>query len=147
MKLTKELISTIIAKKPIQLTKDQCIAVFKLLGLQIKEFQDNRDNSNGSSISFEIHHKRQYIINVDAGLARAISFNNEWVNFGEGCHGVSMPVENVGELLAITVNFFIEKLHIKYDGPEYSEDRFYEYENVDELQQLLEHLQELLSRD
>ena len=146
MKLTKEIIEKIVKKRPVEILKDEAIALFKLFGLQIKEFKEfiNDDNSLWQT-SFEIHHKRIYIINVDAGLAKAISFNNEWINFGDGCHGLSMPVENVGELVALTLNFFIEKLRVKYDGTEYDEDTFWEYEDAQEVSNLLDYTQEILS--
>lgn len=150
-KLTNSDIDAILSKKIVDTTKDELMAIFKLLGLQIKEYSridkaaTEEDKKPYSSCRFEVNYKRNFIIGIDAeSSSRLVSFNNEWVNFGDDCHGVSMGIADIRELMLITVNMFVEKLCREYDGPEYREDEDSEYGSLAELQGLLEHLQSAL---
>lgn len=147
LKLNKELIKTILTARVIDCTEEEVKAIMKMFGFQIKEFKllyDKESPAKINAMTFEIHHKTKYVIAVYADLSKVIEFSNEWVNFGEGASGMVMPLANVGELIMITLNLFVEKLHIRYDGPEYNEDRDREYANVDEVQELLEYAQSII---
>jgi|GEM_PF-4218806 len=144
IKLTKKDVKTILRKKIMDCSKDELYAIFKILGLQIKEWRENKE---GELASFEVHHRMQYIIDVEPEKnVRAVSFNNEWVNWGGGTSGLCMGIEDVGELMLIILNLFVEKLHIRFEGPRYTEDGDREYENMEEMQGLLETLQKFISK-
>jgi len=149
IKLTNERIDDIVGQKVYYATKENLAAVFKLLGLRIKEYS-RTDRGVGSteefhSCSFEIHYKREFIIGLEAdSSSRVISYNNEWVNFGDGCDGVAIPTEDVKEMLLTVLNLWVDKLCRGYDGPEYNEKRDGEYDGMEEAQGLLDHLTDVL---
>lgn len=120
-KLTKEDIKKIIPSNPIAVSEEDLKAIFKLFGLQIKEYREGKDQGINKSTCFEIHHKREFIIEADVDRSKTISYGNEWVNWGEAGSGVAIPTPTVGNLILTVINFFIDKLHVRHDGPEYSE--------------------------
>lgn len=154
-KLTKEKISEILTKKIANCTKEELAAITKLFGLQVKEFSsyryppDSADKpSQNSSVYFELHHKREYVVNVSADTtSRIVSYGNEWVNWGECSTGVAIPTDNIGQVINNTIGFFMEKLRVHFDGPEFVERRDYEYGSVEEMQELLEYAQSVMTKE
>lgn len=146
LKLTKELIKSIVNKKVAECTKEEITAILKMFGFSVKEYTSRppKEGYKVPSVNFEIHYKRNYIIEVSADGASAISYSNEWVNFGEGTDGLCMPTENTGTLILLMVNFFVPKLLPNYDGPEYNEHRDYEYESIEEVSSLFDCLKDEL---
>ena len=99
----KDEIKALLLKQPSDLTKDELSDLFSILCLNIKEYEKFDRN-----ISFEIHFSRTYLIQVvyPIGLG-CMSFRNEYLNFSEGCSGVSMSkLNNTAELINIFLNMF-----------------------------------------
>lgn len=106
-KLTKEQVKEVLNKRPCELTHEELTFIFYIFSFQVKEYYSGENN-----ISFEIHFERTFIIRVNYPKEKGLmSFNNEFVNFGEGCHGTAMPrAKDTGELIRLFVNMFYDNL-------------------------------------
>lgn len=129
MKLTSEQIKNIMQEKPLMWGELEIREILSILGLTVKEFFQ-------AGLSpfkrFEIHHKRFYLFKVEIDDTRCVSFNNEYVNFGDDCSGVSFGgVDTVKDLLQLIVPM-VSKMDINFDGQvsfnpdesEYTEEEF-----------------------
>lgn len=99
----KDEIKALLLKQPSDLTKDELSDLFSILCLNIKEYEKFDRN-----ISFEIHFRRTYLIQVVYPLHRGImSFRNEYINFDDGCSGISIArLNNTAELINIFLSMF-----------------------------------------
>ena len=106
-KLTKEQVKEALIKHPDELSKEELAFIFYIFSFHIKEYYSGEEN-----ISFEIHFERTFIIRVNHPKGKGLmSFRNEFVNFGEGTHGISMPrTKNTGDFLKIFFNMFYSTL-------------------------------------
>lgn len=106
-KLTKEELKTALEKLPTELTKEELSFIFDCLSFQIKEYYSGVHN-----ISFEIHFERTFIIRVQYPKEKGtMSFNNEFVNFGEGTHGIATGrAKDTLELVNLFINMFYDNL-------------------------------------
>lgn len=74
-----------------------------------------------------------------------MSFSNEYVNMGDGCHGVIMgTVNNTADLLKIFINMFYDNL-LKQANYEllYNEEAS-QFESLEQAQEYLEYAQSIL---
>ena len=93
--ITKEQVKEILTKNPAGITKEELKFVFGIFCLSIKEYEKSEHN-----LWFEVHFKRIYIAQIRYGIKGGMSFSNEYVNMGDGCHGVTMgTVNNTADLL------------------------------------------------
>lgn len=149
LKLTKEKVKEILTKRVNDCSKEELQAILKLFGLQVKEFsriEYPKEIGAGVSLSFEVHHRMQYIIEAQTDNSKMISFGNEWVNFGDGSSGAAMGLDNVGDFILIVINLWIDKLRIDYEGPLYDEQKDREYDSMKELSELLDYAKEIMTK-
>ena len=143
MKLTNELINSILRKRVVDCEREELEAVLYLFGCTVKEFS-KKDCTGGvendkkyTRISFEIHHRYFFIMEISGDSTnRILSYHNQY--FFE--MGYAIPTENVAVVLGGVFNMFLPKMPIQYEGPVYDEDNDNDYK-LEELQLLLEHLQ------
>jgi antitoxin component of RelBE/YafQ-DinJ toxin-antitoxin module len=143
MKATKELISEVLRKRIAACTKEELSAVLKLVGLSVKEYSSiemmGEIGQYYTQTSFELHHRIYYCMGIEGQTnIRSYSYHNEWLQE----NGYSIPTENVAEMINIMLNMWIPRLPFDFEGPEYNEIRDYEYDSVEELKELLNHLQQ-----
>lgn len=123
-KLTNEQVKELLSKKPHEMTKDELCFLFEIFCFQIKEYYLHENN-----ISFEIHFKTRFLIRVNFPIKPGMmSFNNEFIDFGEETSGISMtPTENIGKLINIFFNMFYNNLlkTVEYDGYYNAEDSIF----------------------
>lgn len=104
--ITKEQVKEILTKNPAEITKEELKFVFGIFCLSIKEYEKSEHN-----LWFEVHFERIYIAQIRYGIKGGMSFSNEYVNMGDGCHGVAMgTVNNTADLLKIFINMFYDNL-------------------------------------
>lgn len=74
-----------------------------------------------------------------------MSFSNEYVNMGDGCHGVAMGrVNNTADLLKIFINMFYDNLLKQANyAPLYNEETS-QFESPEQAQEYLEYVQSIL---
>lgn len=74
-----------------------------------------------------------------------MSFSNEYVNMGDGCHGVAMgTVNNTADLLKIFINMFYDNLLKQANyAPLYNEETS-QFESLEQAQEYLEYVQSIL---
>lgn len=139
--MNKEEIKSALAKKPTELSKEQLSELFGIFCLQIKEFRIGK-----STMSFEIHFKRTYLIEVSYPLAAGfMSFRNEFVSFSEGSHGISMGrTDNTADLIKIFINMFYKNLLIDADYSPYYNEETSLYSSAEEAQEYLEYVQSII---
>lgn len=135
-KLTKEQVKELLSKKPHEMTKDELCFLFEIFCFQIKEYYLHENN-----ISFEIHFKTRFLIRVNFPIKPGMmSFNNEFIDFGEKTSGISMtPPKNTGKLINIFLKMFYNNLLqiVEYEVYYDSEDsKFSSFEEADEYLQL-----------
>jgi hypothetical protein len=107
---TKEDLRRILNTAPIKIHDDELKSLFQMIGLKVKELHTG---FGGKETSFELHHRRLYIIRITVNTSRSVSFHNEYINFGEegGVHGVAVGgIDTVKELLRVLLTMFIKKL-------------------------------------
>lgn len=141
MKATKELIGQVLRKRIAACTKEELDAVMRLIGFSVKEYSsiDIKGRDGQRQTRFELHHQIYYCMEISGETdVRAYSYHNEWLQK----NGYSIPTENVAEMINIMVNMWVPRLPFNFEGPQYDEDRDYEYDSVEEMQGLLEHLQQ-----
>lgn len=80
--ITKEQVKEILTKNPAGITKEELKFVFGIFCLSIKEYEKSEHN-----LWFEVHFERIYIAQIRYGIKGGMSFSNEYVNMGDGCHG------------------------------------------------------------
>ena len=135
-KLTKEQLKELLSKKPHEMTKDELCFLFEIFCFQIKEYYLHENN-----ISFEIHFKTMFLIRVNFPIKPGMmSFNNEFIDFGEKTSGICMtPPENIGRLFNIFFGMFqsnslqTAEYEIYYDS---QDSKFSSFEEADEYLQL-----------
>jgi hypothetical protein len=131
MKLTIEELKDILSKKPILTNEAEINEAFALLGFKLKEY-----NKAGLSQfqRYEVHHRRTYLIKVEVDESRCLSLSNEYIDFSDGCHGVSFGgIDTVTQLIQ-TVILIAQKVDRTYTGQisfnedesEYTEQEFME---------------------
>jgi hypothetical protein len=131
MKITSEQIKNVLQEKPIMWGESDIREILSILGLTVKEFFQA---SLSEFKRFEIHHKRFYLFKVEIDNSRCVSFNNEYVNFGEGCHGISFGgTDTVKDLIQLIVptcskmdKNFDGQISFNPDESEYTEEEFME---------------------
>jgi hypothetical protein len=113
MKITTEELTQILAAKPVQANELELKEVFALLGFKLKEYSKA---SLSPFQSFEVHYRRTYLFKLEVDDTRCLSLSNEFINFGDGCHGMSFGgVDTVKEVIQ-TVILMAQKLNSGYDG-------------------------------
>lgn len=135
-KLTREQLRAALNKRIIDCSEDELRFMFHVLYFDLKEFYQETDR-----VRFEVHFKRAYVMRIEAGNG-PLSFNNEWIDFGEGSTGVSIGITySVGEIITIFLNMFGDNIlrHINY-GLEYN-DNWSIFDSQEEAQSFLEVLQ------
>lgn len=139
--MNKEEIKSALAKKPTELSKEELSELFGIFCLQIKEFCVGK-----STMSFEIHFRRTYLIQVSYPLAAGLmSFRNEFVNFSEGSSGVSMGrSDNTADLIKIFINMFYKNLLVDADYSPYFNEETSAYSSAEEAQEYLEYVQSII---
>lgn len=141
MKATKELIGEVLRKRIAACSKEELDAVLRLIGFTVKEYRssDIKGRKGQKQTSFELHHQYYYCMRISGDTdVKAYSYHNEYLQE----NGYSIPTENVSELIAIMVNMWVPRLPFNFEGPQYDENRDYEYDSVEEMQTLLGYLQE-----
>lgn len=132
MKLTPELLKDILKQHPINWTEEETKEVLPLLGLTAKEYYHHAAGGARSTRRFEVHCRRTYLVRVHINTSRCVSFNNEYINWGESLSGVSFGgVDTVLNLLQLTITM-ANKVDHSYDGnisfnpeeSEYTENEF-----------------------
>lgn len=106
-KLTKEQVKELLSKKPHEMTKDELCFLFEIFCFQIKEYYLHENN-----ISFEIHFKTMFLIRVNFPIKSGMmTFNNEFIDFGEKTSGICMtPPKNTRKLFQIFFGMFQSNL-------------------------------------
>lgn len=140
-KLTKVEMKAAFSKSPDQLSKEELSFLFYIFSFQIKEYYSGKNN-----ISFEIHYERTFIVRVHYPIDKGLmSFNNEFVNFGEGCHGISMPrVKDSGELIKLFINMFYKTLLSEADYTAYYDEEESLFSSEEETTEYLQLAQSLI---
>jgi hypothetical protein len=113
MKLTIDQLKEILSQKPVRADESDIREVFSLLGFKLKEY-------NRAGLShfqrYEVHYRRNYLVKVEVDVSRCLSLSNEFIDFGEGCKGVSFGgIDTVKELIQ-TVIVMVTKIDRSYTG-------------------------------
>lgn len=146
-KATKQLISEVLRKRIADCSKEELSAILKLVGFTVKEYsatqinskEDDRLGVQRKSVYFEIHHRYFYCMGIQAeSLVKICNYHNEYLQK----NGYAIPTENVGELIQFMLNMWVPKFPFEFEGPEYNERIDVEYDSIEELQELLGHLQQ-----
>lgn len=139
--ITKEQVKEILAKNPGEITKEELRFIFGIFCLSIKEYEKSKHN-----IWFEVHYGRTYIAQIRLGLtAGGMSFRNEYVNMGDGCHGVTMrKADTISDLLKIFINMFYDNLLKEANYEVFYDERTSQFDSLEEAQEYLEHVQSLM---
>lgn len=137
--ITKEQVKEILTKNPAGITKEELKFVFGIFCLSIKEYEKSEHN-----LWFEVHFERIYIAQIRYGIKGGMSFSNEYVNMGDGCHGVTMgTVNNTANLLKIFINMFYDNLLKQANyAPLYNEETS-QFESLEQAQEYLEYVQSI----
>lgn len=135
-KLTKEQVKELMSKKPHEMTKDELCFLFEIFCFQIKEYYLHENN-----ISFEIHFKTRFLIRVNFPIKPGMmSFNNEFIDFGEEASGISMtPPENTKKIFQRFFGMFHDFLikEVRYNAYYVPESSiFSSFKEADEYLQL-----------
>lgn len=138
-KLTKDELIQALNKNLMECSENEIRFVFDVFNLTLKEghFHDN------FGLRFEIHFKRTFIVRVVTNSSKTLSFENEYVNFGEGAHGIAMgKVETLAETLVVFINMFTPNLlqHAEYNIN--FEEEHSLFENLEEAQDYLKTIQD-----
>jgi hypothetical protein len=140
MKLTTTELIGILEQKPVLAHEMEIKEVFALLGFKLKEYYKA---ALSAFQSYEVHYRRTYLVKVQVDDSRCLSLSNEYIDFGEGCHGVSYGgVGTVKELLQ-TVILMAQQLRSDYRGVAYFNEEESEY-TESEYRELIETLNEKL---
>lgn len=116
-KLTPEALTDILNRPVTQSSEEELKATFNVLGFKLKEFYTRTEENKVVSMSFEVHFKRTFVIEVESeSRHRLHTFSNEYVNFGDGTSGVSMAVDNVKNVIQVVINVFCSLMRVPYDG-------------------------------
>lgn len=138
---SKEEVRALLMKKPNELTKKELSMLFSIFCFHIKEY-----NAGSHNISFEIHFRRIFIIEIRYPIgAGTQSFNNDFVNMGDGLHGIATAKSSsTAELIAIFINMFYENLLIKARYEPYFDEDISQFKSQEECQQYLEWAQQAI---
>ncbi|MBD8349373.1 hypothetical protein [Dysgonomonas sp. HGC4] len=138
--MNKEEIKIAINKKPSELSKEELSELFGVFSLQIKEYCKSEQN-----VQFEVHFKRTFILRVQYPIEKGImSFNNEFVDFGEDTHGISMGrADNMIELFNIFFNMFDDNLLSKVKYHIFFNEESYLYDSEEEHIKTFKYVQSL----
>ncbi len=139
--MDKTEIAQALAKRPSELTKEQLCELFSVFFFDIKEYDLKKND-----LYFEIHFKRTYLIQVVYPVVNGMmSFRNDFINFSDGCHGVSMQrAKDTGELLRVFINMFYQNLLADAGYECYFDEENSQYASKEEAQEALEYIQSLL---
>lgn len=138
----KEEVKDLLLKQPGDLTKDELSDLFSMLCFKIKEYEIFDRN-----ISFEIHFRRTYLIQVEYPLHRGtMSFRNEYLNFEDGCSGISMTrLNNTAELITIFLNMFVDNILKEAEYSIFYDEDTSDYSSEDEAQAHLKMFQQAMN--
>jgi len=139
---SKEEVKALLMKKPNELTKEELSLLFWIFCFHIKEYESGSDE-----ISFEIHFRRIFIIEIEYPIGAGMqSFHNDFVDMCDGLHGISMgKSSSMAELITIFINMFYESLLLKARyGPYFDEDISL-FKSPEEAQEHLEWAQESIN--
>lgn len=139
--MNKQEIKEALSKKPTELSKTELEILFGIFSLHIKEYYIGENN-----MSFEIHFERTFIIRVHYPIVNGfMNFNNEFVNFGDGCHGISMSnSKDTGELLKVFINMFYDTLLNQAHYAVCFDEESSSYSSIEEMQEYVEYVQSLI---
>ncbi len=141
-KLTKEQVKELLSKKPHEMTKDELCFLFEIFCFQIKEYYQHENN-----ISFEIHFRTMFLIRVNFPIKPGMmSFNNEFIDFGEGASGISMtPPENIGRLFKIFFGMFQSNLLQTAEYEMYYDSQDSKFSSLEEAVEYLELAKDIIT--
>ena len=138
-KLSKEKLIEALHKPIMECSEEEIRFVFHIFGFNLKEACFNDD----IGMNFEVHYKRVYIVRVVCTLSHLLSFENEYIDFGDKTHGISMGhTETLAETMVVFINMFTPNLlqsagyQIKYDPANSL------FESLEEAQDYLKTIQE-----
>jgi hypothetical protein len=116
-KLTPEALTDILNRPVTQSSEEELKATFDVLGFKLKEFYTRTEGNKVVSMSFEVHFKRTFVIEVESESGSKLhTFSNEYVNFGDGTSGLSMALDNVKNVIQVVINIFCSRMRVPYDG-------------------------------
>lgn len=138
--ITKEQVKEILTKNPAVITKEELKFIFGIFCLSIKEYE-----KSGQNLWFEVHFKRIYIAQIRYGIKGGMSFSNEYVNMGDGCHRVAMgTVNNTADLLKIFINMFYDNLLKQANCEPFYDKEISQFESLEQAQEYLKYVQSIL---
>lgn len=138
--ITKEQVKEILTKNPAGITKEELKFIFGIFCLSIKEYEKSEHN-----LWFEVHFERIYIAQIRYGIKGGMSFSNEYVNMGDGCHGVTMgTANNTADLLKIFINMFYDNLLKQANYALLYNEETSQFESPEQAQEYLEYVQSMM---
>lgn len=105
-KLTKDKVKAALLKNILEDTEAEIRTVFDIFDFQLKEFDQSE-----STVDFEIHFKRTYLMRIQAN-DKKLRCTNEYITFQNGddndnCHGLAIPLPaTLAEVLVFFINSF-----------------------------------------
>jgi hypothetical protein len=113
MNITIDQLKDVLSQKPVLTNEVEIKEVFALLGFKLKEY-----SKAGLSPfqQYEVHYRRNYLFNVAVDDSRCLSLSNEFIDFGDGCHGVSFGGIDTVTQLVQTVILIAQKVDRSYTG-------------------------------
>ncbi len=144
--MTKEEVKEALKKKPSDLSREELKFIFSVFCFAIKEYEKTE-----STLSFEIHYKRTYLIKVKYPVLKGLmSFRNEFIDFDDdGTHAISMSaLENTSELLTVFINMFYDNIlkKVGYQGY-WDEDLPSPFQSLEEAQEMLSFVQNEIDKN
>lgn len=103
-KLTKKELADALRKNLTECSENEIRFAFHVFGLTLKECYFSGENG----MSFEIHFRQSFIVRlIAAHKTGVLSFENEYIDFGEGTHGIAMgKIETLAETIVVFINMF-----------------------------------------
>lgn len=138
--MTKEEIKDAFNKRPSELTKEELSELFGVFSFLIKEY-----NKSDQKVLFEVHYRRTFIIRIEYPIEKgAMSFNNEFVDFGEETHGIATGrANNMSELINIIFNMFNDNLLAKVRHSIFFDEENSVYSSEEEHFEMFKYVQSL----
>ena len=140
--MTKEQVKNALAKMPHELTKEELVFLFSVFSFHIKEYELRKNK-----VIFEIHFKTSFIIRIEYPIGPGLmSFNNNFIDFGEGSHGLAMGrTENTAELMLLFINMFNDNLLSQANWEAYwDEDVVSSFNSLEEANDMLEYVKGIM---
>lgn len=141
IKLTKDELIKALHKELMECSVDEIRFVFHVFGFNLKELDSK--GGGDTAIDFEIHYKRVYIVRVVVSTNNVLTFENEYVNFGNDTHGIVMgQAETLAETIVVFINMFMPNL-LQSAGYEISfKEDMSLFDNLEEAQDYLQTIQD-----